>query len=185
VMLGSHGETMRGMLRPGFHSGTVPKIFRKIRHARRERISRFRHDLDHAAEGIHRFIERELVHVLARWPEWGGLQLQVEAVRFGCQRVVIELAAPDLGRDLFAFGFENVGGRIEATIEQLGWADKLTEPQRTAFTTALRGILDMAAAERVDGRGRTDESTIVPGFDCLTGQVCWEEWVERWTAKSS
>src|SRR5262249_2346914 len=30
VVLGHHGETMRGLLRPGFHSGTVPKQFKVI-----------------------------------------------------------------------------------------------------------------------------------------------------------
>ena len=31
VPLGHHGETGRGLLRPGFHSGTIPKLYRKLR----------------------------------------------------------------------------------------------------------------------------------------------------------
>ena len=50
--------------------------------------------------------------------------------------------------------FENVGGAIEFAIEQVGWADKLTDPQRTVFVLALRGFLDMAAVERWSGRQR-------------------------------
>src|SRR5207237_6509609 len=40
VMIGSHGETMRGLLRPGVHSGSVPKLFRKLRYAYPDRVPR-------------------------------------------------------------------------------------------------------------------------------------------------
>ena len=30
VMIGHHGETMLRLLRPGFHSGTLPKLFAKF-----------------------------------------------------------------------------------------------------------------------------------------------------------
>jgi len=33
VVVGSHGETMLRLLKPGFHSGTLPKLFGKIRRA--------------------------------------------------------------------------------------------------------------------------------------------------------
>jgi hypothetical protein len=181
VMLGSHGESMRGLLRPGFHSGTVPKLFRKLRHAEHAKASWLHHDLDHAAEGIHRFAERELVELLPHSPDWGTLRLGVGAVRFGCQRVTLELLAPSLGRDPFVLAFENVGGKIEAAVEQVGWADKLTEPQRGAFVAALRGMFDMAAVERIDGRERVEGTTpLGPGFADLARRVTWAEWVERW-----
>lgn len=181
VVLGSHGESMRGLLRPGFHSGTIPKLFKKLRHAERAKAGRLHHDLEHAAEGVHRFIERELIHILARAPVWGGLRMHVHAVRFGCQHLTIDLATQSLGHDAFALSFENVGGQIEATIDQVGWADKLTEPQRAAFVAALRGLLDMAAVERIDGRDRVEAiSSLGPAFTDLARRVGWVEWVERW-----
>ena len=36
VVIGSHGETMLRLLRPGFHSGTVPKLYAKLRRAQRK-----------------------------------------------------------------------------------------------------------------------------------------------------
>src|SRR5258708_31508940 len=33
VSIGQHGETMVGFLKPGFHSGTIPKRFTKLRRA--------------------------------------------------------------------------------------------------------------------------------------------------------
>ncbi len=183
VMLGSHGESMRGLLRRGFHSGTVPKLHRKTRHALdagdRAKASRLHHELQHAAEGVHRFVERELVPLLAGSADWGGVAVEVATVRFGCQRADVELRAPALGSDPLVVGFENVEGQIEASIAQPGWTDKLTDKQRTAFTFALRGLLDMAAATRFDGRERTADPPDV-GRDPLARRVTWAEWVARW-----
>ena len=184
VMLGSHGESMRGLLRPGFHSGTVPKLHRKTRRALdagdRAQAARLHHELQHAAEGVHRFIERELLPLLAGNKDWGGIAVEVGAVRFGCQRAEVELRAPALGRDPFVIAFENIGGTIEASIPHMGWADKLTESQRAASTFALRGLLDMAAAARFDARERTAEPGPEQGAGALARRVTWAEWVARW-----
>ncbi len=186
VMIGSHGESMRGLLRPGFHSGTVPKIYRKLRHADSAKASWLHHDLEHAAEGVQRFVDRELVDLLLHSPDWGKLPLQIGAVRFGCQRDALELVVPGLGRDPFVLAFENVSGQIEASIEQVGWADKLTEPQRGAFVAALRGLLDMAAVDRFNGRERVDDpAPLGPEFADLARRVTWAEWVERWNVPNN
>ena len=42
VLVGDHGETMLRLLKPGFHSGTVPKLFGRIRRAVRKHSSRER-----------------------------------------------------------------------------------------------------------------------------------------------
>lgn len=184
VTLGSHGESMSGLLRPGFHSGTIPKLFKKLRSADRSRASRLRHDLDHAGEAVHRFVDREFVHLLSRSPDWGGVRLDVGVVRFGCRRVSVELLAPTLGTDAFELGFENIGGTIEASVEHLGWVDKLSEPQRKAFIAALRGVLDMGATERVNGGARTEESPPQPDFADLARRVSWIEWGQRWNIET-
>ena len=89
-------------------------------------------ELEHVAEGVHRFAERELVPLLAGCRDWGGVAVSVETIRFGVQRAEVELAAPSLGRDAFVLALENVGGQIEASIVRIGWADKLTDAQRVA-----------------------------------------------------
>jgi hypothetical protein len=184
-MLGSHGETMRGLLRPGFHSGTVPRIFRKLRQASAAKRTKLAHDLEHVEEAVHRFVEREFIHLLAHSPEWGALSVEINKVRFGTQRVSVELAAPTLGRDTFVLEFENINNQIEAHITHVGWADKLTEPQRVVFVAALRGLLDMAAVERVDGRDRSEDGVGGPGFDALIRKMTFAEWTQQWTTASS
>lgn len=189
--IGSHGETMRGLLRPGFHSGTVPKDYRRLRKdvrwSEEHAAARHHHDLEHVAEGVHRFAERELVPLLTGSPDWGGVRLGVAAVRLGCQRAVVELEAPELGHDPFAVAFENRDGRIEATVEQAGWVDKLTDRQRAVFLAAVRGLLDRAATDRFNGQDRhSDANTSQPPatgpYAELAKSYTWLEWIARWGA---
>ncbi|HEY1189271.1 MAG TPA: hypothetical protein VGE74_16585, partial [Gemmata sp.] len=184
VVIGSHGESMRRLLRPGFHSGTVPKLHRRARHAvehgDRAKATHLHHELDHAAEGVHRFVERELLPLLAGRPEWAGAAVHVGAVRFGCQRAEIELTAPALGRDPLVLAFENIGGTIEASVARTGWTDKLTEGQRESLVAALRGLLDMGAAARYEALPRDRSGTPAPGFAALAHPVSWAEWTARW-----
>ncbi|MBN9119217.1 MAG: hypothetical protein J0I06_08660 [Planctomycetes bacterium] len=182
--VGSHGESIRGLLRPGFHSGTVPKIHRKSRRALeagdRTKLAYLHHELEHVAEGVHRFAERELVPLLAGCPEWGGVEVEVHGVRFGVRRAEVAFAAPALGHDAFVLALENVDEQIDASVARVGWADKLTYAQRAVFVFALRGLLDLAAAARFDGRARTFDAPEEPGFGALTRRVTWEEWVKWW-----
>ncbi len=186
--VGSHGESVRGLLRPGFHSGTVPKLYRKTRRAvergKTAKVGLLQYELEHAAEGVHRFVERELVPLLAQSHDWRGVALEVAVVRFGVQRAEIALAAPSLGRDPFVLALENVGGVIEGSIARIGWADKITDTQRAVFVFALRGLLDMAAATRFQGRERTEEAVAEPDLGALVQPVAWTKWVERWGAQT-
>jgi hypothetical protein len=186
VALGGHGESMRGLLRPGFHSGTVPKLHHKARRAlalgNRPRAALVHHELEHTAEGVHRFVARELVPLLAGCRDWGGLGVQVAAVRFGVQRAEVELVAPTLGPDPLVIAFENVGGSIEASVVAPGWSDKLTEARHAVLVFALRGLLDMAATARLHSRTRAPDAPEEPGFGSLARSVSWDEWVQRWEA---
>jgi hypothetical protein len=72
MIIGSHGETMGRLLRPGFHSGTIPKLFAKLRRAERKArktgdwkiVRKHLHGFEHIEESIRRFIERDF---LALW----------------------------------------------------------------------------------------------------------------------
>ena len=47
VIIGHHGETMSRLLRPGFHSGTVPNLYGKLRRAERKAHRSGRHAATH------------------------------------------------------------------------------------------------------------------------------------------
>src|SRR5207244_3322604 len=102
---------------------------------------------------------------------------------FGCRRATVELLSPALGADAFSLAFEIVGGQIEASVEHRGWADKLSDEQRAAFVAALRGLLDMAAADRVYGKERSEEAAPAEGFADLIRRVTWVEWSGRWQGR--
>jgi hypothetical protein len=190
VTIGSHGETMRGLLRPGFHSGTVPKLYRKIRKdARREdwtKAALHHYELEHVKEGVERFIERELIAILEQSSSWGGQRLEIIDVRFGCQSLVVEMSAPGLGGH-FDLAFENRSGKVAAEVVRTGWYERLGSVQQAAFVRALRGLLDKGAAELFDDRDREpgpeQSAPDRPGLAQLAATLTWQHWVEQWEAE--
>lgn len=76
AIVGGHGETMRGFLRRGFHSGTLPKAFERLASVLSQQIrtetdsaQRLREALRQLAEVEHAikvFCDRELAHALRR-----------------------------------------------------------------------------------------------------------------------
>lgn len=100
AMIGSHGETMRGMLRRGFHSGTLPKAFDRLRRVLREQIrdeipypQRLRDAQRRLAEVDHAlcvFCARELGYALRR-----------RAMQPDCGLVRVETGRPRLSSNAF------------------------------------------------------------------------------------
>src|SRR5205085_12420553 len=72
VAIGHHGETMLRLLRPGLHSGTLPKQFAKLRKSlrRAERLGNWRsyrkqrRQLRGSDEALRHFFEREFLFLL-------------------------------------------------------------------------------------------------------------------------
>ena len=72
VLIGDHGETLLRLLCPGFHSGTIPRLFNKQRRAARRDASNltsnkqawFAERLHHESRAVQHFIERELIALL-------------------------------------------------------------------------------------------------------------------------
>src|SRR5262249_25707767 len=80
IQVGHHGETVRRLLRPGFHSGTIPKCYARLRraihrtdpHKRALLASKQRTFLHHVEESIRHFATSDLVLFLeqsGRWPD--------------------------------------------------------------------------------------------------------------------
>ena len=88
--VGHHGETMRALLVTGFHSGTVPKAFAKLRQAvKRGEVSKanaFRAELHVVEHGIHDFIERELVGLLREAKRWKTADVELVGIEIGSNR---------------------------------------------------------------------------------------------------
>jgi hypothetical protein len=172
VPVGSHGERVRGLLRPGFHSGVVPKSFAKLREAQVKRDfareSRARLQLEHAAEAIDHLVERELLGYLRESRRWSDSAMPDARVALATNRVRIELDRRD-DREPITISIEERGGWLIGGVERRGWLDDLSVAQRTALVDALAGFYKLAgvhlvreqlaaalglAADRIDCRPR-------------------------------
>ncbi len=167
VVLGHHGETMRGLLRPGFHSGTVPALFRKLRRAlaNAERTGlpasaeSALHGLDGVRHAIEAFVERELLPLVNGSTAWAGLTLHCHRVRIGVQAIAIEL---DFAGVPFRIAFDREGDAIHFGISNREVLQHLTADQSAVLDKALGGFAEMGCAND-------------------TGpQLAWAEWTEYW-----
>ncbi len=151
VLIGSHGETMLRLLRPGFHSGTVPKLFGKLRRAERHRHQAAAHKqheaLHHVEESVRHFVKREFVHLLTLSKSWGGARLELGEVGLCTNRVRVELICRDLPGEGVEIVFDLRGGRLVAAVTRAGWVPHLSEAQRRAFLVALGGLYKRAGVD--------------------------------------
>jgi hypothetical protein len=187
VSFGHHGETMVQLLKPGFHSGTIPKLFGKMRSAAwkddERAVAKHRAALHHVEEAIHTFVDRELVSMLNEAPAFRVTDVAVAHVANGSNRVLVDLACPTIGPDPARIAFEHQSGWIVASIPVRGWLEQLDDDQRRIFEIALAGFYRRSGVdlireqlEHVLGDGRppppydvSDEGLVAwPGEDYRT-----------------
>jgi len=180
VMVGSHGETVARLLRPGFHSGTIPKLFAKLRRAeRRGRRRAARRHLDalhHVEESIARFAERELIELLRQSRGWDSLPLGVARVVLATNRIRIDLVNPGRADEPLGIVFDCRSQRILARVLPPAWLDALSEAQKTVLADALAGFCNLAGADAVEPAALEK----VSAFAGQSGGITWREWVEIW-----
>ena len=150
VVVGSHGETVRALLRPGFHSGVVPKTFAKLRRAvragRARRATRQRDALAHIAEVVHRFAERDLVAYLRASRRWGGRPITARHVQLAPNRLLVPFQSEDQAA---VIALEEIGGWVIGGIAEPGWLHQLDPAARAAFADALIGLYKRAGVHAV------------------------------------
>ncbi len=174
VAIGSHGETMLRLMRPGFHSGTLPKLYARLRRAERlaERRGGDRRGVRKLHEGLHhvdvelrRFADRELVELLrqARAAGIAAPDVTAGAVELAANRVRIELRrGPGPGLWL---AFDEQSGRVVAGLAETGWLDRLSTAERRSLDAALAGLYKLAGVELVRER-LAEELAPAPGAPC-------------------
>lgn len=153
VRVGSHGETMRGLLRPGFHSGTIPKLFARLRHLpeRQEtpRLHRIHAGLHHAAEAVADFVQSDLVDALHGTKIWRDrVVLTVEEPRLDTRRIRIPIRATGLGDGTpLVLVFEQCGPWLVFSVAERGWVDQLRSNLAPLWRDALIGFLKHAGVQ--------------------------------------
>jgi hypothetical protein len=183
VRVGSHGETIASFLRPGFHSGTIPKIFGRLRKAKRRAglgraalrpgaTARHLHALEHVRHAIEAFVGREFVALLNRQAAFSESPVVLRGVRLATTTILIDLAMKSApggnGSDGAAAGdggvmtirLEQRALWIVAGIDAGGFLPNLSAARRELFAAGLLGLYKMAGVDLVEEQVR---ARLAPG----------------------
>ena len=182
VPVGVHGESIEGLLRWGFHSGTVPKLFSRLRAAERGaaqtdnwRDARtYRAALRGVEEAVARFVSRDFTEVLNS-PEssWGGPRLRVGEIILGTNR--IRLAIVPEGTEAPAWlEWESRSSWLVAGWAEPGFLLSLPPQQAWVFENALAYLYKRAGVEVVREQVHAELPKETAHFDIGTdGLLVW------------
>ncbi len=157
VSVGPSGETVRRLLEPGFHSGTIPKLYARLRQTEREALQTgswraartYARSLQEVEQSLRRLVQRELVTLLVQGPAWHGNGLAVGRVALSPRRIRIELTHAGWPSEPAWLEWEQQGDRLVASISPPGWIERVSVPQREAVAAALAGLYKLAGIELV------------------------------------
>lgn len=155
VLIGSHGETMVRFMRPGFHSGTLPKLYRKLRRYQQRQHKRGRlatkhtheNELHHVEEEVQRFVEREMLQLLAQDPRWTR-SLQVHHVETSTNCIQVALVAADAQEPLL-IRWEEREHWLLARLQGGSWLHDCSVEERQVFQVALAGLYKLSGVQLV------------------------------------
>jgi hypothetical protein len=183
ISIGRHGETMVGFLKPGFHSGTIPKLFTKLRRASwrgdLRAIAKQHEGLHHVEVSIAQFVDRQLVSMLVEVEAFRARDVSLEHIEVGSNRVQISIACPSLSPEPAVLRFELQSGWLVAGIATPGWISQLDEPQQRIFEFALAGFYKLSGAallrEQLSRALRDDDRTPPPYDIADEGLIVWPD----------
>jgi hypothetical protein len=193
VQVGPHGETIRRLLLPGFHSGTIPKLFAKLRRglgsargSARRRAGLAEHHLHGLEVEVGEFIEHECLGLVRRAAGFEATALRVADVSLAVNRIEVAVAADDIGSDPLVLTFSRRNGEIVSEVGAAGWLAALDEPRRAAVRLAIAGLHRLAGADRASAAYTVAEDRPAPaaGSDGLApvDPFPWAEWRDAWDA---
>jgi hypothetical protein len=148
VPVGSHGETVARLLRPGFHSGTLPKLFRRLRRLEHQSASfkRFsarraaRGRLEHVETAIRSFVERDLVRLLELCPVWSETGLRCGHIHAASNSFSVDIECSTLGETPVSLLFQEQSSWVVASIHETGWLRFASADQLRSFQNAIEGF---------------------------------------------
>ncbi|MCE5269607.1 MAG: hypothetical protein LLG00_17150 [Planctomycetaceae bacterium] len=185
VIIGSHGENMGRLLRPGFHSGTLPKRFSKLRTAERRArtdgrwrpVHKHLQALEHVEQAIRRYIERDFVEFFTESQAWPESPPTIEQVCVSTNSVRFTLrcdATADAPPLKIAIDAES--GWLLAGLSDSNWAKRLPPEQRRILTTAILGLYKTAGVQLVRQQLEAEFAPPMPQYNITSdGLVLWPD----------
>lgn len=157
TIVGDHGESVVRLLRTGIHSGTVPKTFAKLRRADRKAQAlgawdaprKYRTHIEELHESIERFVERDLVELLAMSAHCRSLGLEFDDVTLGIAHLRISLTGHGEYAEPLVITLRDKSGWMIARLETPPWYDRLSVEQNRTLTIAVMGFYKMCGVDFV------------------------------------
>jgi hypothetical protein len=157
VSVGPRGETVLQLLKPGFHSGTLPKLFAQWREAEREahqgapwRAARAcREKVEELREAVRRFVERDALALLNQGLAWRERPLSLARVDLASNQIRLELARAGAVDPPLRLAIAERAGRLVARVEEPGWLGSLSPGDRAALARMLAGLYKLAGVDLV------------------------------------
>ncbi len=173
VMVGAHGETVRGLLQPGFHSGTIPRLYAKLREAERHAYKTrnwhparyYREQLEEVARAMTVFVTRELIALVGQSRSWQGQAIEVGQVHLTINRIRFTLRHSAYPASEVEVELQLRDGWLVAGLDDLGWLCRLTADQLRAFTAALAALYKLAGIDLVQEQVRANLPPSVTSFE--------------------
>lgn len=190
VPVGHHGETVRRLLLPGFHSGTVPRLFARLRRLHRSggtpaagvAAVRQRHELEHA---IAAFFDRNVLALVDRSAA-APLGIVLDDVELAVNRIRLVVRATSLADEPPAvLDLERRDRTIESRVADAGWIATLQGDSSRAVRLAIAGYHRLAAADTATAAlaEMPREATTEPPHDgrmVPLDPISWTEWSAAW-----
>ncbi|GIX05182.1 MAG: hypothetical protein KatS3mg114_1051 [Planctomycetaceae bacterium] len=164
--IGEHGETMQRLLCPGFHSGTIPKLFTKYRRRELDRFlqqqtphpTELGYRLEHEQQRILAFFEREFLALLQQARCLRDWRWENPALQMGPQHVYVYIPMQTrLGdRGMLTLRFAEQSGWLIAealllkgdrTLFQL--SSEISDEEFSVLETAVKGAFSRCAVDLV------------------------------------
>ncbi len=170
VPVGRHGETMVRLLRPGFHSGTLPKLYARLRRADRKAYwtgnwkssRKHREAIRHVETAVRDLIKREFIELLSQSRRFCQHELRLGRLKTGAGSVRFELCCEDGDKESLWLSLDEQAGWLTASVVQAGWSASLSEPEQQALADALTGFYKIAGVELIREQ---IESALAPGVN--------------------
>ena len=191
VLVGLHGETMPRLLRPGIHSGTIPKRFAKLRRAERkaaaagsdpQAVRKHRDVLHHVETDLRRYIEREFLAWFPEGRDWPYSRPEVEDVRLATNTILVDLALPGAIDGPLRATFELADGRLQLDLSGKRYGHGLSPTAWHVLRTTIVGLLKTGGVEVLRFERNDSISAEETAAQCAVGtvDVTWTGWVDAW-----
>ena len=184
--VGRHGESMRRLLVPGFHSGTCPKLFGRLRRASARgpasrTLARVRHQLYELADDVAAFVEHDCLALVSRARRFRDLPVRVGVVRLATNRILVPLVADELPGGPLIVELAEQAGVVTSRLATPGWFTALDSDRARVVRLALAGLHALAGADRASEVfvGETAESVADGGVSPVR-PIPWIEWRAAW-----